>query len=210
MDRLTPADLDRFLRSLARRLPCPARVVLTGGAEAMLLGGVRPTGDLDFALLVAEQFEAHWPAVEAAVAAVRDESGIAIQYGTDIDRWSSVSIPTVRRRTRAFRRIGRLSVHLVEPTCWAIYKLTRYLDSDVEDLRAVLRRQRVSWRGLARLCGESLRASPRSTQLRLFRQQVEHFFRTHGGDVWGATFDPARAVGVFHRAARIPSGRSVA
>jgi hypothetical protein len=205
MDRLAPADLDRFLRSLARRLPCPVRLVLTGGGEAMLLGGVRPTADLDFALVVAAQFEVHWPAVEAAVAAARDEAGIVVQYATDIDRWSSVSIPAARRRTRAFRRIGRLSVHLVEPTCWAVCKLTRYLDSDVEDLRAVLRRQRVSWRGLARLCGESLRTSPRSTQLRLFRQQVEHFFRTYGGGVWGATFDPERAIDVLRRAAGIPS-----
>ncbi|MGH7894580.1 MAG: hypothetical protein ACREQL_07920 [Candidatus Binatia bacterium] len=205
MDPLARADLDRFLRTLARRLPCPVRLVLTGGAEAMLLGGIRPTGDLDFALVVAEQFEAHWPAVEAAVAAARDEAGIAVQFATDIDRWSSVSIPAARRRTRAFRRIGRLSVHLVEPTCWAVYKLTRYLDSDVEDLRAVLRRQRVSWRPLARLCGESLRTSPRSTQLRLFRQQVEHFLRTYGSGVWGATFDPERAISVFRRAASIAS-----
>jgi hypothetical protein len=205
MDRLAPADLDRFLRNLSRRLPCPVRLVLTGGGEAMLLGGIRPTGDLDFALVVAARFEVHWPGVEAAVAAARDETGIAVQYATDIDRWSSVSIPAAQRRTRVFRRIGRLSVHLVEPACWAVYKLTRYLDSDVEDLRAVLRRQRVSWRRLARLCGESLRTSPRSTQLRLFRQQVDHFFRTHGGGVWGATFEPERAVGLFRRAAGIPS-----
>jgi hypothetical protein len=208
MDRLTHADLDRFLRSLARRLPCPVRLVLTGGGEAMLLGGTRPTGDLDFALVVAERFEAHWPAIEAAVTAARDDAGIAVQYATDIDRWSSVSIPAARRRTRAFRRIGRLSIHLVEPTCWAVYKLTRFLDSDVSDLRAVLRRQAVPWRSLARLCGESLRTSPRSTQLRLFRQQVEHFFRTHGGGIWGARFEPERAIGVFRRAAGIPSVRS--
>ena len=206
MDRLAPADLDRFLRSLARRVPCPVRLVLTGGGEAMVLGGIRPTGDLDFALVVAERFQTHWPAVEAAVAAARAEARIAVQYATDIDRWSSVSIPMARRRSRAFRRFGRLSVHLLEPTCWAVYKLTRYLDSDVEDLRAVLRRQRVAWRGLAHLCGESLRTSPRSTQLRLFRQQVEHFFRTYGGGVWGASFDPERAIGIFRRAAGIPSG----
>lgn len=204
MGPLAPADLDRFLRAFASRLPCPVRLVLTGGAEAMLLGGVRPTGDLDFALVVAARLDAHWPAVEAAVALARDEAGVAVQYATDIDRWSSVSIPAVRRRTRPFRRIGRLSVHLLDPTCWAVYKLTRYLDSDVEDLRAVLRRQRASWRGLARLCGESLRTSPRSTQLRLFRQQVEHFFRSYGRGVWGATFEPDRAIGTFHRAARIP------
>ena len=171
----------------------------------MLLGGVRPTGDLDCAVLVAKRFEALWPAVEDAVATASRDAGIAIQYASDIDRWSAVSIPVARRRTIPLRRVGRLSVRLLEPTCWAIYKLKRYLDSDVEDLRAVLRRQRVSWRALARLCGESLRASPRSTQLRLFRQQVEHFFRSHGRHVWGARFDAEHAVATFRRAAGIPS-----
>jgi len=205
MPRLAPADLDHFLRGLARRLPCPVRLVLTGGAEALVLGGIRPTEDVDFALVVAERFDAHWPAVEAAVAAARDDAAITVQYATDIDRWSSVSIPAARRRTRPYRRIGRLSVHLLYPTCWAVYKLTRYLDSDVNDLRVVLRRQRVSWRALARLCGEALRTSPRSSQLRLFRQQVEHFLRTHGRHVWGARFDPDRAVVTFRGAAGIRS-----
>jgi hypothetical protein len=97
-------------------------------------------------------------------------------------------------------------VHLLEPICWAVYKLARYLDSDVDDLRAVLRRQRIPWHGLARLCGESLRGSPRSTQLRLFRQQVEHFFRTHGVRVWGTPFDPEHAIRIFRKAAAIPQG----
>jgi hypothetical protein len=37
----------------------------------------------------------------------------------------------------------------------------------------------------------------------LFRRQVEHFFRTQGRMLWGPGFDPARAVAVFHTAARI-------
>lgn len=204
MDPLTPADLDRFLRALAARLPCPVRLVLTGGGEAMVLGGVRPTGDLDFALLVVERFAPEWPAIEAAVAEARDEAAIAVQWGTDIDRWSSISVPAAHRRTRPYRRIGRLSVHLLEPTCWAVYKLARYLDSDVTDLRSVLRRSRVPWHRLARLSGESLRTSPRSTQQRLFRQQVEHFFLTHGRSVWGARFDADRAIVAFRRSAGLP------
>jgi hypothetical protein len=126
-----------------------------------------------------------------------------VQYSSDIDRWSSIAIPPARRRTRPYRRIGKLTVHLLDPACWAVYKLARYLDADVEDLRSVLRRERLSAPALARLCGESLRASPRSTHLLAFRRQVEHFFVAHGPAVWGRRFDPRRAVAVFHRAARI-------
>src|SRR5205085_12371713 len=107
----------------------------------------------------------------------------------DIDRWSSISVPARRRRSRRLRTIGRLSVRLLDPGCWAVYKLARYLDSDVEDLVAVLRRVGVSAARLAGLCGVALRSSPRSTQLALFRRHVEHFFRTHGSVVWGDGFD---------------------
>ncbi len=205
MATLARADLDRFFRSLAGRIPCPVRLVLTGGGEALLLGGARPTGDLDFGLVVAPKFEKHWTAVERAVGEASAETGIPVQYASDIDRWSSVSIPPRRRRTRLLRRLGRLSVHLLDPTCWAVYKLTRYLDADVADLRVVLRRQRITPHRLANICGESLRTSPRSTQLALFRRQVEHFLRDEGPRIWGPQFTAESAIRTFYRAARIPS-----
>jgi hypothetical protein len=204
MKPLARADLDRFLRALAGRLPCPVRLVLTGGGEALLLGGVRPTGDLDFQLVVGAHRAASLPEIEAAIGAAAAEAGIVVQYGADIDRWSPVSIPSSRRRSRPFRRVGRLSVHLLDPCCWAVYKLSRYLESDLEDLRVVLRRTGVSWPRLASLCGESLRTSPRSTQLLLFRRQVEHFLRTEGRGIWGARFAPDRAIARFRTAARLP------
>jgi hypothetical protein len=201
MRPLRRADLTAFLAALARRLRFPARIVLTGGCEAMLLGGTRPTGDVDFG--VAVRGEDRWPAMEAAILAAANDAGVAVQYSTDIDRWSSVAIPPRRLKTRRLRQVGPLAVHLLDPACWAVYKLARYLDADVDDLRRVLRHERVPALALARLCGESLRASPRSTQLFAFRCHVEHFFAAHGPSIWGKRFDPARAIGVFHRAAKV-------
>lgn len=203
MPALTRTDLSRFITALARRLPCPVRLTLTGGSEALLLGGNRPTGDIDFELTVPAPSKRFWADIEAAVAAASTEVGVVVQYSTDIDRWSPVTIPVRRRGRRLHRRLGRLSVQVLDPTCWAVYKLSRYLDSDVEDLRAVLRRQRVSSQTLARLCGVCLRSSPRSTHLLLFRKQVEHFFRAHGRAVWGPGFETDRAIASFHRAAKI-------
>ncbi|MGH7963246.1 MAG: hypothetical protein ACRERD_15705 [Candidatus Binatia bacterium] len=200
---LTPTELSHFFAALARQLPCPAKLILTGGSEAMLLGGRRPTGDVDFGLRVAQRYVGDWPEVERAIAAAATAAGVNVQYSTDIDRWSSVAIPPTRFKTRAYKRIGRLSVHLLDPACWAVYKLTRYLEADVEDLLAVLPRQEVSSARLARLCGECLRFSPRSTHLFLFRKQVEHFFCEHGATVWGAAFESGRALAAFHRAAHI-------
>src|SRR5437667_293492 len=142
--------------------------------------------------------------LEAVGAPAARDTGVTVQYSNDIDRWSSVTIPPTRRRSRPHRRFGRLSVHVLDPACWAVYKLARYLDADVEDLRYVLRRAHVPSGALARLCGTSLRASPRSTQLFLFRRQVEQFFRTQRRAGWGRGFDAGSAVAPLHRAAQIP------
>ena len=204
MRALNRRDLTRFFAALAARVPCRVTLVLTGGGEAMLLGGRRPTGDLDFGLSVAARDRHRWPDVETAVAAATAETGVAVQFSDDIDRWSSVSVPPAIRGSRRLRTVGRLSVCLLDPACWAVYKLARYLDADVEDLVAVLRHAHVPWSRLARFCGVALRSSPRSTQLILFRRQVEHFFRLQGATVWGKRFDAERAVRAFQRAARIP------
>lgn len=203
MTALRRADLKKFFSALARHLPAPAKIILTGGSEALLLGGNRPTGDLDFSLVTSGRQPVLSSQVEAAIAAAAKEAGVAVQYSTDIDRWSQVAIPKAKTKTRFYKRFGPLTVRLLDPKCWAVYKLARYLDSDVEDLLSVLKRQRISWTALARLCGKCLRSSPRSTQLYLFRKQVEHFFRQHGRKIWGKSFKSERAVAVFLRAAKI-------
>src|SRR5207249_4459444 len=133
MRALVPADLIKFFSALARRVPCPVKLTLTGGSEAMLLGGTRPTGDLDFELALPPGCARLWRAVEEAVAAAAAETAVTVQYSADIDRWSSIAVPTAKRRTRLRRRVGRVAVHLLEPRCWAVYKLARYLDADVEE-----------------------------------------------------------------------------
>jgi len=55
----------------------------------MLLGGSRPTGDVDFGLSLSAPREGFLPAVQAAVGAAAAETGLRVQYSTDIDRWSS-------------------------------------------------------------------------------------------------------------------------
>lgn len=90
MAALRRADLKKFFSALARRLPCPAKIVLTGGGEAMLLGGQRPTGDLDFSIVLRSRATTSLSEIERAVAQGAREAGVAVQYSTDIDRWSQV------------------------------------------------------------------------------------------------------------------------
>jgi hypothetical protein len=200
----SPDILDAFFAALAERAPCRLKLVLTGGAEALLLGSTRPTGDLDFGITLltpAAAHEQHWTDVEAAIAAASQVTGVAVQYSADIDRWSAITMPNYHRHTRLYRRYGRVWVHLLEPVYWAVPKLTRYLDADSSDIVAVLRAEGVKPEPLARLCGRALRASPRSTAQFSFRQHVEHFLRTYGPMIWGSDFDAEAAIRTFQRAA---------
>jgi hypothetical protein len=202
----SPQALNRFFEALAERVPCRVKLILTGGAEALLLGSTRPTGDLDFGITLiptAESQEREWAEVEAALAAASQAAQVTVQYSADIDRWSAITMPNYHRHTRLYQRFGRVWVHLLEPAYWAVPKLARYLDTDATDMEAVLRAQGVKPEPLARLCGRALRASPRSTAQFSFRQHVEHFLRAHGPSVWGGDFDAEAAVRVFHRAAGI-------
>jgi hypothetical protein len=204
-----PEALDAFFEALAERVPCRVKIILTRGAEGLLLGSTRPTGDLDFgiALLTDEEaHERHWMEVEAAIAAASRVAQVTVQYSADIDRWSSITMPNYQRHTRLHRQFGRVWVHLLESAYWAVPKLARYLDSDAADIQAVLRAQGVKPEPLARLCGRALRASPRSTAQFSFRQHVEHFLRAHGPTVWGSDFDAEAAVRAFQRAAGIQPG----
>lgn len=88
-----------------------------------------------------------------------------------------------------------------------MYKLARYLDSDVQDLVRVLREQRVDAAALARLFGQALRHSPRSSAQLLFRKQVEHFLRENGRAVWGGAFAADPVLSLFYRAAGIRRSR---
>jgi len=204
MENLSPAVLDAFFGELAARVPCRVKIILTGGAEALLLGSTRPTRDLDFGIAltaIPEVGEQHWAEVEAAIAEASQTTGVAAEYSGDIDRWSSIAMPDYQRHTRPYKRFGRVSVHFLEPAYWAVPKLARYLDTDTTDLEAVLRTQGVKPKHLARVCSRAFRASPRSTALFSFRQHVEHFYRTYGVGIWGGCFDAEAAIRTFRRGA---------
>lgn len=206
MESLSSAALDDFCAALAAQVPRRVKIILTGGAEALLLGSTRPTRDLDFGIVLTaspETGEEQWAEVEAAIAAASRATGIPVEYSGDIDRWSSIAMPDYQRHTRPYKRFGRVSVHLLEPAYWAVPKLARYLDTDATDLEAVLRAQGVTPPQLARVCARAFRASPHSSALFSFRQHVEHFFRTSGAGIWGRDFDAEAAIRAFQRGAGI-------
>lgn len=58
---------------------------------------------------------------------------------------------------------------------------------------------------LAKVWGRATKESPRSAELALFRRHVESFLEFYGKKIWGAGFDPDKAIREFHKAAGVRS-----
>jgi len=192
-------QIARFFQVLSKELEERVTVVLTGAAAGSLLGHVRPSLDIDFAVRPSRTSRRAWQRIEEAIERTVRLTGIQANFAEDIDRWGPISLMDYLRHTRPYRRFGTLNVRVLDPAYWSIGKLSRYLEPDVRDLVSVLRRQRVPANRVVRVWARALRASPRSMALPQFRRQAEDFLRACGRAIWGTPFDPEGAIRLFHR-----------
>jgi hypothetical protein len=200
---MTRARIDRFFAILARELGVAGRVYVTGAAAAALWGRARPSVDIDFGIELRTNSAGWWSKAEAAVTRTSRLTGIPASAAEDIDRWGMITLLDYRRSSRLYRRFGALEVRLLDPTRWAIGKITRYLDSDLRDVTSVFKQKKVAAAAAGHTWGRALRASPRSTSQFQFRQNVERFFVERGPSIWGRRFDSGTAIHRFHRSAGI-------
>ena len=196
-------EIERFFRTLDRELGAEGRAILTGAAAGALWGSVRPSVDVDFALELGQKNPEAWEKVESAIERTVKLTRIQANYAEDIDRWGMISLLDYKKHTRAYRRFGRLRLELLEPAYWSIGKMGRYLETDVQDMVGVFRRQQTPWKNLVLIWGRALRASPPSPALGQFRRQVEHFLRAYGRKIWGKQFSSEEALQGFYAAAKI-------
>src|SRR3989338_3925192 len=195
--------IDDFFSELSRNLKKvkgSIKIFLTGAAAGSLLGGVRPSLDIDFAISCGKKY---FIEAQNAIQWTSALSGIAVNFSEDIDRWSQITFLDYKRHAIAYKRFGKVLVMLLEPTYWSIGKITRYLDPDVDDLVMVFKKQRTSALELAKLWARALRESPRSSASFSFKTHVEHFFKTYGRVIWGNRFSPDKYILAFYGAAGI-------
>ncbi len=204
---MTRREIDRFFRVLSKSFPKSCRILLTGAGAGAVMGRIRATMDLDFAVrferLERKKKEILWHKFDKAIKETTLRTGIAVQYAEDIDRWSSITYLDYDRRTKTYKRFGQIQVQILLPEYWAIGKLTRYLDPDVRDLVEILGHNQTPWRRTCRLWGKALGQSPKSTACGLFRRQVENFLTNYGRKIWGRRFPLDQALKEFHQSAGI-------
>jgi hypothetical protein len=182
-------DIHRFFEDLGHRVRRPVRVLLVGGAAAVLQGVERATFDIDFEIDLGRSVprssvsEDASDAIQRAIAETARSTGITPQYDEDVSQWSSITMPA--KTSRLYRRFGKVEVRILDPGLWAIGKLTRYVSTDIQDLRIVLKKAKTQPRPIVRLWGTALGISPVSSTQAMFRRQVESFLDQYAGEIWG-------------------------
>lgn len=194
-------QIDRFFQALNQNIKGVVKgkikIILTGAAAGILLGGDRPSIDIDFAFNCAKKGTG---AIEDAIKQASKLTGIAVNFSEDIDRWSQITFLDYKNHTIAYKAFGCIEVSILSPEYWSIGKITRYIDPDVDDLVKVLKNNPSPCFKLARLWGRALLKSPRSSASFTFRIHVEHFFKTYGKLIWGKDYNQDKCLNAFWKA----------
>lgn len=187
-------QVEQFFEKLGEQLSSPARIYLTGGVASWFWGGDRPTQDIDFGL---QSTSRNMPKVEMAIQKVSKSLDIPVQFSEDISRWGTVGVANYKKKAKLYKKIGKLSVYLLDPAVWSIGKINRYYHSDIQDLRRVLKKQKLDFKKLTKLWVQALRESPRSSHHFLFIKTAEDFIRHYGKEIWGKRFSDEVGIAMF-------------
>ena len=198
---MNPKEIERFFKGIARDFPENATVYLTGAAAGALMGGVRPSMDVDFWVELKGAGAKRWERLAAAIEKNKALTGLGSNYDEDIDRWGMITLMDYRKHAKLFKQYGKLKVKILEPAYWSIGKMTRYLQPDIADMEMVFRKRKVPAALLTSIWGKALKSSPRSASLLSFRKQVEDFLVHYGPRIWGKTFDTSAAIKNFYQTA---------
>lgn len=196
-------QIDRFFRIVDAEFQDNARAILTGAAAGNILGGTRPSMDVDFEIALKSLNEENWRKLESAIRKAVRETGIQANYTEDIDRWGMITLLDYKKNATLYKKYGKLALYVLDPAYWSIGKITRFLNPDIQDMIQVFRKKKVSPSQLAKVWGRALKKSPRSTALASFRRHAEAFFESYGIKIWGSGFNSTKVVRQFHRSAGI-------
>lgn len=179
-------DVDRFFQEVSKSVDISVSVYITGGVASWFMGGNRPTEDIDFGL---KTFKQKWNEVESIFQEASRRLGLPIQFSENISRWSMIEIPDYERKALPYKKFGKISVSFLDPVSWSIGKVSRYYQSDVDDLRVVFKKQKPKIEEVIRVWSEALQKSPKSSDQFLFLKTSADFLKTYGKEIWGKSFE---------------------
>ncbi len=193
-----------FFKVLDEELKAQAEVILIGASAGSLMGNVRPSFDIDFEIRLKTDVAPDVKGkLEGAVLKASQIAGVATNYSENIGGWSRINYLDYRKTAKLYRKIGKLNIKIVAPAYWTIGKMARFLELDVQDMRKIIRAQKIEPNLLIRIWAKAVRASDLSLELGQFRDHVFYFLKTYGKSLWGSAFDSNKAILDFKKQARI-------
>jgi hypothetical protein len=142
MFRHQPADLRRFLRALDDAADEPARLIVIGGAAAVLRGGTVPTSDIDTFNQVPESVER-----AAEVARARTKLLIPLAFAAIADAPSNFED---RLERLPVLRLKNLEILVPERHDLALMKTIRGYEHDLQAIEELHQRRRMNLETLVR------------------------------------------------------------
>ena len=113
------------------------------------------------------------------------------------------------RQTAVFyRKVGKITLKLIEPAYWTIGKMARFLELDIQDMLKIIRRKKLPARRLIKIWAAAADASDLSLELGQFRDHVVYFLKHYARRLWGKTADPEKQVRFFLQAIQSRSSES--
>jgi hypothetical protein len=189
------SSIHHFFKKLSHRIDQPIRIYLTGGIAAWFLGGVRPTQDIDFALLT----KSDWAKISEQILRLSKEENIPVQFTEDISRWGMIGFKNFKKGAKRYQKFGHVEVYLLDPLIWSVGKIARYTQDDLEDMIAVFKKQKCTPQNVINTWVQALQESPRSSEHHLFIKKVEDFLKNAGPKIWGKKFNPEITFQLFRK-----------
>lgn len=197
-------DIDRFFKLLSQKTKEPLKIYLTGGVAAWLMGGNRPTEDIDFSL---QNFHSPWEKVEQLIREVSQQTGIFVEFSEDISRWGMIGYPKFIKEASLYNKFGTIYVYYLEPTIWSVGKISRYTADDISDMEIVFRKKKIKPEKLLKTWAIALHESPPSSEKRLFIKKIADFLKNSGPKIWGANFNIEKSIQTFNKLIKLQDGK---
>lgn len=191
-------DIDLFFETLSKEWRYSAAILLVGGAVALIMGGERPTLDIDFEVSITSK-PGKWEDFARKASEVKEKLGIGIQFSESAERWSQISFLDYGKHRRPYKKYGKITVNVLEPAYWSIGKVSRYWQRDIEDMQSVFLKEKPDPVQLAQLWLKALKDSPASTTLFGVKKQMRHFFETSGPKIWGKALPLVKILALFEK-----------
>lgn len=142
MAALSRSLIDRFLTAVGQRCEPGTNLYLLGGGALELLGGLRPTIDLDY---VGDDLQSD--SLQQLLTKTADELQIELEA---VPITEFVPLPQDADNRAVFvGKFGNLTVYVFDPYTIALSKLDRGFDTDIEDILFLVQRQLITIETLA-------------------------------------------------------------